>query len=86
MMNSTAKAAVAGLLLATSAAAPSAIAMERPAGLTEMVGLYILSQGNEALLQIRDEMKKDLVSRMKPYLPKPEDVVPDPAPSKNPQQ
>ena len=81
MLNPTAKAAIAGLLLASGAAAPAAIAMERPAGLTEMMGIYILSQGNEALLQIREDMKKDLLAHLKPLLPKPEVVVPDQAPA-----
>jgi hypothetical protein len=56
--------------------------VERPnAGVTEMLGIYILSQGNEALLQIREDMRRNLTAHLKPYLPKPDAVVPDAAPA-----
>jgi len=38
------------------------------------VGHYIAAQGNAALVQIREELTRDLARQIRPYLPEPERV------------
>lgn len=60
------------LLAATLSSSP-VLAQSRPALNTQQVvvslGQFIAAQGNDALRQMRDELKKDLVNALKPVLP-----------------
>src|SRR5690242_1660013 len=56
--------AAAALMLGFATAAPAASAREAATGITEMLGLYILSQGDQALIQIREDMRKDLLKQL----------------------
>lgn len=40
------------------------------------LGQFIARQGNAALMEIRNEVKKDLAARLKPYLPRREEIAP----------
>ena len=62
-----------------AAIAPAATAADNnlPARAATSVGLFIASQGNAALAQIREELKRDLLKRLDLYLPSREEVAPD---------
>lgn len=66
---------IAILLTATQPAMASeqSLPMRAASGL----GAFIASQGNAALTEIRDEVRKDLLERLKPYLPKRGETVPE---------
>ncbi len=65
--------------LASVAFAPPGIAAEDslPMRAASRVGVFIASQGNAALMEIRDELKKDLLKRLEPYLPARDEIAPD---------
>lgn len=47
------------------------------------VGRWIASQGNQALIQIRAELRRDLAESLKPLLPSPDSIA-KPAPAAAP--
>lgn len=59
---------------------PAAAAQDSlPARAATAVGLAIASQGNAALVQIREELKDTLLEQLRPYLPRPTEAPAVPA-------
>jgi hypothetical protein len=78
---SKASLAAAALILASFAGTASATdRQELLASTMHAVGQAIASQGNAALIQIREELRRDLSKRLKPLLPSPQHVA-KPAPA-----
>lgn len=50
-------------------AAPAAAQESLPARAVALLGEAIAAQGNAALVQLRDELKRDLLKHIQPYLP-----------------
>ena len=77
-MNKTFKTQIGAVLALCLAGAslPAAAQDNLPARAINALGLAIKSQGDAALVQIREELKDTLLDRIQPLLPKPE-AAPD---------
>lgn len=74
-MNQTLKTRIGATLTAlclAGASLPAAAQENLPARAINALGLAIKSQGDAALVTIREELKDTLLDHIKPYLPKPE--------------
>ena len=65
--NFFAAAAIAAGLLGTGPATAGEESL--PSRAASMLGGYIAQQGNAALMQIRNDLKKDLTRTIKPFIP-----------------
>jgi hypothetical protein len=79
-MNRTALAAAALILASFAGPASATDRQELVASTMHAVGRAIASQGNAALKQIREELRRDLADSLKPLLPSPDHVA-RPAPA-----
>lgn len=79
-MNRTALTAAALILASFAGTASASDRQELLAATMHAVGSAIASQGNAALMQIREELRRDLRESLKPLLPAP-DRVARPAPA-----
>lgn len=71
---------VAALALSLAAlTGPAAAQDSLPARAATAVGHAIASQGNAALVQIREELKDTLLEQLRPYLPSPAEAPAVPA-------
>jgi parvulin-like peptidyl-prolyl isomerase len=67
------KTQIVAALLALGCAGPAAAADQGlPGRAINALGIAIASQGDAALVQIREELKDTLREHIKPYLPRPE--------------
>jgi len=72
----------AALVLGFAAfAGPAAAEESLSARAVSAVGAVIASQGNAALVQIRQDLKDTLIDQLRPYLPQPADEAPVTAPA-----
>jgi len=81
-MNRTALTAAALILASFASTASANDRQELLASTMHAVGRAIASQGNAALKQIREELRRDLAESLKPLLPAPDRVAnstPEPA-------
>jgi len=79
-MNRTALIAAALILASFTGTASATDRQELLASTMHVVGRAIASQGNAALIQIREELRRDLTESLKPLLPSPQHVA-KPAPA-----
>jgi hypothetical protein len=70
-MNTFAKATGAALALCFATAATPVAAESLPARAVTALGLAIATQGDLALIQIREELQRNLLKSLKPLLPAP---------------
>ena len=72
-VNRSIKFSVAALALwCAGAAAPAAAEASLQDRAVSALGVAIASQGNAALIQIREDLKRDLLKTLAPLLPRPE--------------
>lgn len=64
------------LLAAGPAAAEDSYGARVAAAAASSVGQWIATQGNQALRDIREELRDNLADKIKPFLPAPAEVTP----------